>query len=231
MGHSTSKLPEISTRKPKNGIPTAVDITFKQIYTGTEFQLNFPPDGQWAARWLKLYRGMLRFCEGTERGDPVVMAAYPLDSNDYAIVLPPRKGDKMEYLRIQNTGSGLIYIVEHKTDLGEKYTFEWLRYHDAKDGSWRLKQLIPAYGQIEYSTESVAIWNPGEVSNSKVGHFEVCGEGLSGKFGEYFPLVALATALTIECTNDRRLCNQGRSSSSGSDGTAIYGTAGGLVLG
>lgn len=85
--------------------------------------------------------------------------------------------------------------------------------------------------ETEYSTENVAIWKPSDISNSEVGHFEVCSEDLSGKFGEYFHLVALATALTIECTNNRRLCNQGRSSSAASDGTAVHGSVGGMGLG
>jgi len=228
MGNSSSKLPEVNTRKPKNGIPTKVNMTFKQIYTGTEFQLEFPPANPWSARWLKLYPGMLQFCEGTMRGDPMVLAAYPAEDNDYAIQLPPRKGDKRAFLRVQNTSSGMVYLVEYTTETGEKYTFEWLRYHDAKDGSWRLKQSIPAYGQSEYSQESVAKWIPGDQFKGELGYFEMCGDGQDGKFGEYFPLVAMATVLTIECTNNKNLCNQGRSTDSSADGTSYYGSAGGM---
>ncbi|SGZ55814.1 CIC11C00000003803 [Sungouiella intermedia] len=227
MGHSSSKLPEVNTRKPKSVTPTIVDITFEEL-NGTEFQLHFPSTSPWSARWLRLFPGMLQFSEGSTRDDPTVMAVYPVENNDYAIQLPPRRGDRRAFLRILNVPTEVLYLLEYKSDSGVKYTFELL-HSDTQDGSWILKQSVPPCGQTKDSQNGIAKWFPGDLSKGEIGHFETLLESWNLTFGIYFPLVVMATALYIECINNPKLCKQGNSTYPGPDLAGRYGNPGGIA--
>lgn len=230
MGSSVS-IPPVTATKLTMGIPTVVDTKIPRTFMGVSVVLTDPQHSHnWLVRLPSGFRGPIVFYDGPNDFDSVMMVSHHLDRQrlQFGITLPesPSEGRQVstEILNVDEkmVKSDLYWFELKLTYGGTTERFEWRRSNGKEVGDvgfggkgWKLVKLPPFDQRTQENVpredrelglagdggEVVAVWKYRH-SMSRTGHFELCGSGTT--LGQSFALMALATAITLECNVIRK---------------------------
>lgn len=244
MGSSMS-IPQVTATKLKMGVPTIVDSKIPRSFTGTSIILTDPMDARsWLVSLPRGFWGPIVFYDGANNFDSVMMVAHHLDRRrlQFAITLPESPNEmrqlSTQILNVEDKvfKSDIYWFELTLTYGGTSERFEWRRSGGKEVGSmkmggrgWKLVRLPPFEqrtqekmsrelrdrGLASDGGEVVAMWKYRHFV-SRTGHFELCGSG--PKLGQTFALMALASAITLECNIIRKEKERQRRNAAASGG-------------